>query len=444
MNLTSVYAALGSTIALFAVLGCTGPTGPDGSQGAMGTAGPQGTVGTAGPAGPQGMTGMSGLTDASVQVGCLSPCHGFNGVITQFESSVHYSAYLMNLGSATATEWLTTGSPCGNCHAIDGLQQRVNGTVGTNDDGGVANLAGGELNYRDPVTGAQSSASYLGTASVAEVYCTTCHAVTNANDPHITNIPWTPGSFPLQFPDDGGLVFVEKSPSTAAITGTDAGNYGGGNTCMTCHRSREDVTNYLSPTGNVITSVHWGPHEGPQADIFTGQGGYQYPGLAYGESTHEQRLSCIDCHMVSVADNRNVPDHSFNAQLSACQGCHAGTTTFDINSFQTDVQTSLTQFELYFYQQGMLTRADVAPFTPILETEVGDGNWADDEPIPGATIDGELMTEAQAAALYNYLLIARGSGFGVHNPKYVAQLLEDSYLALTAGSLSAFPPPRTQ
>ena len=59
-----------------------------------------------------------------------------------------------------------------------------------------------------------------GSATVAEVYCTTCHAVTDANDPHKTGIPWTPGSFPLQVADDGGAINIEKSPSTAAVTGT--------------------------------------------------------------------------------------------------------------------------------------------------------------------------------------------------------------------------------
>jgi hypothetical protein len=34
-------------------------------------------------------------------------------------------------------------------------------------------------------------------------------------------------------------------------------------------------------------------------------------------------------------------------------------------------------------------------------------------------------------ALYNYLLLARGSGGGVHNPLYVRQLIFDSVLELT-------------
>ena len=32
---------------------------------------------------------------------CLSPCHGFNGVVSQFQTSVHYTEYLANTASAT-------------------------------------------------------------------------------------------------------------------------------------------------------------------------------------------------------------------------------------------------------------------------------------------------------------------------------------------------------
>src|SRR5208282_2674838 len=160
---------------------------------------------------------MSGSLDGgmgvTVSTSCLSPCHGFNGVVAQFQTSVHYTEYLANVASATPeTDWTTPGAPCGNCHAIDALQQRVTGAVGTTDGGVVANLASGELQYRDPAKGALSSANYVGSATVAEVYCTTCHAVTNANDPHKTGIPWTPGSFPLQVSEDGGAINVERSP----------------------------------------------------------------------------------------------------------------------------------------------------------------------------------------------------------------------------------------
>jgi hypothetical protein len=422
--------------------------GPDGPAGAAGTNGEAGAQGTAGPMGPSGATGPAGGSPleggvAFIPVSCLIPCHGFNGVIAQFQTSVHYTEYLVNVASATPeTEWTTTGAACGNCHAIDGLQQRVTGNVGTIDGGTVVNLASGELQYRAPGTGALSTSNYLGTATVAEVYCTTCHAVTNANDPHLTGIPWTPGSFPLQISEDGGAINIEKSPSTAAVTGTQAmapagGNFGPGATCMWCHRSRVDVTNYLTPTGNAITSVYWGPHEGPQADLFTGVGGYQYAGQIYGQSTHEQKLSCVDCHMVSVADNGNVPDHSFNPQLSACLGCHTGATSFDITGYETDIQEALTATETWLNGAGLLTRATAAPYVPLTTAELGDGNWADDLPVPGAGPEGGL-TQDQAGAIYNYLLVSRGGAYGVHNPKYIGEILYDSYLALSGSTIPGF------
>ena len=391
--------------------------------------------------GPPGASGTGGEGGAFIPVGCLSPCHGFNGVVSQFQTSVHYTEYLANVVSATPeAEWTTTGAPCGNCHSIDGLQQRVTGNVGTTGDAGVVNLASGELLYAAPATGAQTAANYTGSATVAEVYCTTCHAVTDANDPHKTGTPWTPGSFPLMIDNDGGgSVFVEKSPTPTVVTGTNAGNYGPGNACMWCHRSRIDIASYVTPTGNKITSVHWGPHEGPQADLFTGIGAYQYAGQTYGQSTHEQKLSCVDCHMVPIADNSGVPDHSFNPNLSACQGCHAGTTTFDVNGFQSQVQSALTQIETWFNAQGFLTRASSAPYTPLTTAQLGDGNWDQDSPVPGATLEGGLLTQDQAGALYDYILVAKGGGYGVHNPKYIAQVLYDSYYALTGSALAAFP-----
>jgi hypothetical protein len=429
--------SLQSTCMAFALLvaGCVGPNGPQGEQGDGGAPGPQGAVGMTGAQGPAGTSVDAGV---SVPVSCMSPCHGFNGVIAQFQGSGHYAEYIANLVSATPeTEWTTPGAPCGNCHAIDGLQQRVLGNVLTTDAGPVVHLAGGELQYGPPAS--QLSAGYAGNATVAEVYCTTCHAVTNANDPHITGIPWTPGSFPFWVNESGGSLFVEKSPGTAAVVGTNAGDYGPGNTCMWCHRSREDVTNYIPPTGTKIPSVRWGPHEGPQADIFTGQGGYTFAGQTYAQSTHEQKLSCVDCHMVTMADNKGVADHSFNPNVQACQQCHAAATTFDINGFESQVQSAMTQMETWLNTEGMLTRAPMAPYAPLTAAQLGDGNWSTDQPVPGSAVDGGLLTQNQAGALYDYLLVARGAAYGVHNPVYVAQILFDANEALAGVPPTAFP-----
>jgi len=82
------------------LLACEGPAGPPGDRGEAGpgSPGPQGPVGATGPQGPAAPTPEAGAT---IPVGCLSPCHGFNGVVSQFQTSAHYTEYLANVTSAT-------------------------------------------------------------------------------------------------------------------------------------------------------------------------------------------------------------------------------------------------------------------------------------------------------------------------------------------------------
>ena len=51
--------------------------------------------------------------------------------------------------------------------------------------------------------------------------------------------------------------------------------------------------------------------------------------------------------------------------------------------------------------------------------------------LPGAT----GLTAEEAGALYNYLILARGGAFGVHNPIYSRQLIYDSYKAVSVGGV---------
>jgi len=391
-------------------------SGPEGAQGPAGPAGSNGAQGTPGPQGPAGEAGAPGtLPDGGLTVGCLMPCHGFNGVVAQYETSVHYAAYVDNLNGGEVATW-TGATACGNCHAEDGIQQRVAGNVGIVGDAGVTNLAYGELEYRSSTNGAVNESTYAGQAKVAAVYCTTCHAVTNANDPHITGLPWTPGSFPFQVPVDAGDgVFIEKSPN-ATITGTNVGPLAESNTCIWCHRSRKDVTNYITASNNV--SAYWGPHEGPQADVYSAKGGYQFASKTYGTSTHQSKLSCTDCHMPPVATNEGVPNHSFYPQLSVCQNCHADAGSFDVIGGETTIQNALTAVQGALVAKGWLTGVDGGVAAA--------GTWDTDTP---ASASG--LTADQAGALYDYLLVARGGAYGVHNPVYAQELLYDAYVAIT-------------
>ncbi len=416
--------------ALFA-LGCSGPTGPAGPAGATGDAGPPGPMGLTGDAGPPGLAGLS--VDGGLPTSCLSPCHGFNGIVEQWKTSTHYAVAVSELNGTEVASWTADGQPCGNCHAIDGIQQRASGQVGLTqpDAGPPTNLANGEMNYRTP-TGSVAEAAYSGTAKVAEVTCVTCHSVTDATDPHRTGLPWTPGSFPLIAPNGAtDLAFIEKSPPSdgGAVTGTGLA-LGPSNACVWCHKARKDVNSYITAS-NSFGSAYWGPHEGPQTDVYSGQGGYHYAGKTYGTSTHQQKLACIDCHMPTVPDNQNAPNHSFYAQLSVCQNCHAGATSFDVSGGQSAIKATLFEMQAALndttpntLNTNLITRATGAP---LAAADMADGNFNLD--LTNPAIKG--LTADQAGAVWNYIIIGRGGALGVHNPKYVKQLLYDSFVAIT-------------
>ena len=128
---------------------------------------------------------------------------------------------------------------------------------------------------------------------------------------------------------------------------------------------------------------------------------------------------------------------------SRAQGCHATATTFDVNGFQSQVQAALTQIETWFNAQGLLdARAAPRPTRRSRRRSSATATGTRISPCPAPRIDGALLTQDQAGALYNYILVARGGAYGVHNPKYIAQILYDSYYALTgrpARGVSAAP-----
>ena len=441
MATSSRITALFASFALALTLGCAGEDGPQGNPGPPGPAGSQGIPGPSGPpgeAGPPGPPGMSGMGEggtAAIPVSCLTPCHVFNGIVDQWKSSTHYASFISNLGGDEVESW-TGPTTCGNCHAQDAIEQRVANNVATQAGGVVANLRHGELGYRNPTSGAYAESTYKGKSKVAQVGCETCHVTTVATDPHRTGLPYTKGSFPLRVPSGGGeggidQAFIEKSPDKSAVTGMPAG-IGVSNTCIWCHRSRKDVTNYIG-MDTALTSTNWGPHNGPQADVYSGAGGYHFAGKLYGTSTHQEKLGCIDCHMPTVAANAGLGDHSFFPQVSACQSCHANANDFDVNGGRSQTEAGLFELEKALNNAGYLTRSSAAPYQPLSSSQLTDGEFDLDKVRPGGGPDGGTLhlTPDQAGALYDYLIVARDKSRGAHNPKYTMQIMYDAYVATT-------------
>jgi hypothetical protein len=283
-------------------------------------------------------------------------------------------------------------------------------------------LAQGQISYKSTVNNKITEITYAGQANVAVVHCTTCHDSSAENDPHVTGKSYVPGSFPLRVPtgaNDQAMLELSSAPATS--DGTPAGKFKVGNACIWCHKSRKDSTDYIAVTNNV-SSIYWGPHEGPQADIYSGQGGYRYAGKVYGTSQHASlEKGCVSCHMSPVATNQGIGDHSFAPRLATCKTCHSTATSFDVLSGQSTVKAALQRLRETLNNLQLLTRDAAAPFGPLDATALGDTNFKLDLARPKNPVDANT-----AGALYNYFVAARGSALGVHNPFYTRELIFDS------------------
>ncbi len=389
-------------------------SGKDGAQGTAGTSGPAGSPGQPGPAASGTLPGLAdgGLTSSA----CTTPCHTFNGVVDQWRSSHHSHPQNNEIG----------GGSCGNCHAIDGIQSRVANKYAVPVDAGApTNVPKGHIGYTS-ATGAAAEIGYAGATTIGRIHCSTCHDFNPTNDPHVTG-KYTAGQAPLRVA--GGVndtVYLEKSGDGGVGAGQPVA-YKAGNACVFCHKSRKDVTTYITAS-NPMTSYRWGPHDGPQTDVYSGKGGYHFAGLVYASSAHAALADgCVSCHMRPVAGNGNVPDHSMKPQLAFCKTCHTQYTgtDFDVQGGRTQVKNALGELEAALDQAGLLTRAESAPYPGLSDDQKGDSQFHLDLARPGGG-DGGAIDAPTAGALYDYFLVARSKDLGVHNPTYAKQLLWDS------------------
>lgn len=410
------------------VVGACGSDGEKGETGAMGAPGP------AGPVGPTGPAGSSVFPDAgtgALSGACTTPCHTFNGVVDQWRFSNHSHPQENEIG----------GGACGNCHALDGLQQRRANVYSVPPDAGVAQgVPNGHISYR-AANGSTSEISYGGATTIGKIACSTCHAFDATNDPHVTG-KYTPGSAPIRVP--GGVsdtAMIEKSESGATQTTGQSVSYRRGNVCVFCHKSRKDVTFYVTAS-NPISNARWGPHEGPVSDVYSAKGGYHFAGQTYSSSAHvtDPRMAdaCVACHMRPVKANGDVPDHTMKPTVEFCRSCHTSYTgtDFDVQGGRTLVRKALTELQTLLDGRGLLTRAEVAPYGALDADEIGDGQFHLDKSRPGTGPGGanQVLDAATAGALYNYFIIARSKDLGVHNPTYTKQLLWDSIKQVSPGN----------
>jgi hypothetical protein len=203
---------------------------------------------------------------------------------------------------------------------------------------------------------------------------------------------------------------------------------------MQCHHARQKASVYAATSKG---SAYFGPHEGPQTDMFEGVNGFTY-GQAIPSSAHSSVVtnSCVTCHMQAVAAGApgflHVGGHTFELNLNAsgtnpavqlvaaCQSCHGGAvTTFDfpLQDYNGDGVIQGVQTEV----QGLLD--DLSTLLPPVGSVKSSLN-----------IDS-TWTQPQLEGAYNWLFVSKDGSRGIHNTAYAVGLLKASIANLTGTSV---------
>lgn len=192
--------------------------------------------------------------------------------------------------------------------------------------------------------------------------------------------------------------------------------------CYTCHNGRRDTDKiYKDWSDPKVTNINVYPHHGWGA-LVTGQGGMEYPGVTYAQSTTHQSLGCISCHMAKTKEG--YVSHEFKPNIATCNKCHPGQTEFTMGgSLKKELETKMVTLE----------KLILAKIPGAVKVGV-DNATAPAVDKDGKRIDASKVTSVEAlVGAYNYALIIQElehGAAGAHNPKYARALLDESIKAL--------------
>lgn len=316
-----------------------------------------------GPMGPAGADGADGINGTDGNSTCLD-CHAGttkSNIEAQFAMSVHSSGI-------NAVDYAGGNASCARCHSHQGfVQYATTGTVA----GTITNPTAWE--------------------------CATCHGIHESFEAK---------DYALRLKDPVNPIF---DPSITMDLG------GNSNLCANCHQSRRAEPNIDKPGETYkITSTHYGPHHGAQANVVAGlgfaeiEGSVEYP--TPGTSKHLQLASCTGCHMGEFVNKQG--GHSWNPSLNACNTCHDATDAdFNYGGVRSDVATKLETLRDELVRLGVVEYIEAdAAYEPVVGT----------------------YPMIQAQAFFNWAGLEEDRSFGAHNPKYVKALLQNSIEALEA------------
>ncbi|WP_372751346.1 hypothetical protein [Labilibaculum sp.] len=317
--------------------------------------------GATGPAGADGTDGVDGTDGNST---CLA-CHSSEAkasIEAQFAMSVHSSGL-------NAVDYAGGRASCAQCHSHQGfVQYATSGSVA----GNITNPTAWE--------------------------CATCHGLHETMEY---------SDYALRLDDPINPLFDPET--TMDLNGNS-------NLCANCHQSRRAEPNVTNPGEETftITSTHYGPHHGAQANVVAGvgfaeiEGSVSYPEA--GSADHLTQASCTGCHMSEFDDDSDQGGHTYNPSLLACNTCHdANDEDFNYGGVQSLVEGQLETLRDELIRLGVVEYVE--------EDEAY-------EPIVGT------YPMVQARAFFNWAGLDEDRSLGVHNPKYIQALLQNSIEAL--------------
>jgi hypothetical protein len=325
------------------------------------------------------------------------------------------AAHANSGGDPVAISVPTNSGACSQCH--DDPSHHIKSAawansmhaVTTTDPAGNASCVGCHTG-----TGfiARMSGATITDTSYHSIDCYTCH------EPHGQTQPATAAHL------------IRNMASAKLADGTKVTAAGEGILCIQCHQARVNASTYVDSTAG---SAHYGPHEGPQADMLMGANGYTY-GQQIPSSAHQYVVNntCVDCHMQTVAATDpaflNAGDHTFKTTyaptgktpedlVGACQTCHGTEITqfdFPLFDYNGDGKIEGVQTEV---QHLMDTLSTMLPPNNSVKTSL--------------TIDN-TWTKPQLEAAYNWQFVNNDGSRGIHNTAYAVGLLKASIANLQA------------
>jgi len=338
-------------------------------------------------------------------------CHG--------PGSAHYGAVI---GSKMEANW--DEAVCNYCH--DDASHHVKGeqfAVSKHGEHGVVeaqtscakcHTGKGFAQYADGIaagkTETQITTDPYFDSSDSKINCQACH------DPHADK-----NTYQLR------MVSSFATDNATAIT-----KGGLGRICMNCHKARTVATDtYVSGT----SFTRFGPHHAPNTEVFLGTNFYTF-GKTAPSTKHADIMTdgCLECHMAATDNGANgrpklMGNHTFSMEsptgesnMKACATCHG----YSLGGTFADVR-------FYYAGFGDLDRdgtvegfqAEVAGYCDLIAAKLPGAPQG--AAIISTKPNGTTWSLVQKQVLWNLYMILEDKSGGIHNPKFVAWILDQSY-----------------